>query len=263
MFGKRLTLIYWSVVVHIICSPIGLAQLDEDTIVGIWLFDEGKGETAKDISKNGNHAKLIEAEWTQDGKHGKAVEFDGTNYVKIAASKSTDDYLDGFTYCLWLKPLSEPGGPHCRVMERNWHCPGIYIGAGTFFASILSGGAMQPAVDVNRGGEYEVGEWTFVALTYDKKLLLLYIDGEVVAETKVGKPDLMKDHDGGAIRLASWKDPGWNFKGVIDEVGVFNKGLSADTLNDISSKGLEEAMSVSAEDRLTTTWGDLKAFYHY
>ena len=47
MFGKRLTLIYWLVVVHIICSPIGLAQLDEDTIVGIWLFDEGKGERQK------------------------------------------------------------------------------------------------------------------------------------------------------------------------------------------------------------------------
>ena len=79
MFGKRLTLIYWSVVVHIICSPIGLAQLDEDTIVGIWLFDEGTGKTAKDISKNGNHAKLVDAKWTQDGKHGKQV--------KIAASK--------------------------------------------------------------------------------------------------------------------------------------------------------------------------------
>ena len=50
---------------------------------------------------------------------------------------------------------------------------------------------------------------------------------------------------------------------MIDEVRVFNKGLSADTLNDISSKGLEKAMSVSAEDRLTTTWGDLKAFHHY
>ena len=59
MFGKRLTLIYWSVIVHIICSPIGLAQLDKDTIVGIWLFDEGKEETAKDISENGNHAKLV------------------------------------------------------------------------------------------------------------------------------------------------------------------------------------------------------------
>ena len=112
MFGKRLTLIYWLVVVHIICSPIGLAQLDKDTIVGIWLFDEGKGETAKDISENGNHAKLVGAKWTDDGQRGKGVEFDGTNHVKIAATKSTDDYLDGFTYCLWIKPMRIPGGDH-------------------------------------------------------------------------------------------------------------------------------------------------------
>ena len=84
------------------------AKVDPETTVGIWLFDEGKGDTAKDISKNGNHAKLVGAKWTQ-GKHGKAVEFDGTNHVKIAASKSTDDYLDGFTYCLWIKPLGAAG----------------------------------------------------------------------------------------------------------------------------------------------------------
>ena len=27
---------------------------------------------------------------------------------------------------------------------------------------------------------------------------------------------------------------------MIDEVGVFNKGISADTLNDIASKGIEK-----------------------
>ena len=42
MFGKGLTLICWLVVMYLMCSPIGLAKLDEDAIVGIWLFDEGK-----------------------------------------------------------------------------------------------------------------------------------------------------------------------------------------------------------------------------
>ena len=263
MFGKRLTLIYWSVIAHIICSPIGLAQLDKDTIVGIWLFDEGKGETAKDISENGNHAKLVGAKWTDDGQRGKGVEFDGTNHVKIAATKSTDDYLDGFTYCLWIKPMRIHGGDHCRVIERNWHNPGIFIGPKDFFASIVSGGGMQPAVGQNRGGKPEVDKWMFIALTLDQNQLLLYVDNEVVSKTKVGKPDLTNNADGGAIYLAQYKRAGWDYIGVIDEVGIFNKGLSADTLNDISSKGLEEAMSVSAEDRLTTTWGDLKAFHHY
>ena len=62
----------------------------------------------------------------------------------------------------------------------------------------------------------------------------------MVAKTKVGKPDLTNNADGGAIYLAQYKRAGWDYVGVIDEVGVFNKGLSADTLNDISSKDLEK-----------------------
>ena len=264
MFGKRLTLIYWSVVVHIICSPIGLAQLDEDTIVGIWLFDEGKGETAKDISGNGNHAKLVGAEWTDDGQRGKGVEFNGTNHVKIAATKSTDDYLDGFTYCLWIKPMRIHDGDHSRVIERNWHNPGIYIGPKDFFGSIVSKGALQPAAGQNRGGKPEAGKWTFIALTHDNTLLRLYVDNELVAKTKIGKPDLKNEHDGGAIWLASWKAAGWSFAGVIDEVGIFNTGLSADTLKDISVQGFEKHMSVvSANNRLTTKWGLLKKTNQY
>lgn len=234
------------------------AKIDPGTTIGIWLFDEGKGEIAKDISKNGNHAKLVGAKWTQ-GKHGKAVEFDGTNHVKIAASKSTDDYLNGFTYCLWIKPLSAAGNDHVRIIERNWHNPGIYIGPKNFFGSIVSGGALQPAVGQSRGGKPEVGKWTFIALTHDKNLLLLYVDNELVAKTKIGKPDLKNEHDGGSIWLASWKAPGWSFAGVIDEVGIFNTELSADTLKDISAQGFEKHMSaVSTDNRLTTKWGLLK-----
>ena len=239
------------------------AKVDPETTVGIWLFDEGKGDTAKDISKNGNHAKLVGAKWTQ-GKHGKAVEFDGTNHVKIAASKSTDDYLDGFTYCLWIKPLGAAGKDHVRIIERNWHNPGIYIGPKDFFGSIVSKGALQPAVGQSRGGKPEAGKWTFIALTHDNTLLRLYVDNELVAKTKIGKPDLKNEHDGEAIWLASWKAAGWNFAGVIDEVGIFNTGLSADTLKDISVQGFEKHMSVvSANNRLTTKWGLLKKTNQY
>ena len=82
---------------------------------------------------------------------------------------------------------------------------------------------------------------------------------ELVAKTKIGKPDLNNEHDGGSIWLASWKAPGWSFAGVIDEVGIFNTELSADTLKDISAQGFEKHMSaVSIDNRLTTKWGLLK-----
>ena len=50
---------------------------------------------------------------------GKGIEFNGTNHVVIPASKTVNDFLDGFTYLLWVKPLGNPSGPHVRLIERD------------------------------------------------------------------------------------------------------------------------------------------------
>ena len=36
----------------------GYAQIDQKAIVGVWLFDEGKGDTALDSSGNGHDGKI-------------------------------------------------------------------------------------------------------------------------------------------------------------------------------------------------------------
>ena len=53
------------------------AEIDPETVVGVWLFDEGEGEIAGDSSENGNGGKIFGAKWV-DGKFGKALDFDGT-----------------------------------------------------------------------------------------------------------------------------------------------------------------------------------------
>ena len=102
-------------------------------------------------------------------------------------------------------------------------------------------------------------EWSFVALTHDGQTLVLYVDGEVAADLDVGEPDFTEQHDGGSIWLTRWKGAaGWDFTGVLDEVAIFNTALSEDDLGTIMTEGLEKALSVSAINRLTTTWGDIK-----
>lgn len=102
-------------------------------------------------------------------------------------------------------------------------------------------------------------EWSFVALTHDGKTLVLYVDGEVVGDLDVGKPTFTQDNDGGSIWLTRWKGgAGWDFKGVLDEVAIFNAPLSEDDLNTVMTEGLEGALAVSPAGKLTTTWGDLK-----
>jgi hypothetical protein len=228
------------------------ANIDPDSIVGIWLLDEGNGNNVKDSSGNGNDGKIDGAEWTE-GKLGQGLEFDGTAKVQIPPSESIDDVFDGFTYLLWIKPTGQPPNAHTRVIERDWHNPTIMIGPTDFYASIAVN-ADQAQTNV-RGGAWEMNEWSFVAITHDGNTLTLYVDGESVADKDVGKPDDKPNSD---IRLASWKNPGWTYIGVLDEVAIFNTPLPEKDLKQIMNIGLEEALAVSSSGKLATTWGMLK-----
>jgi len=73
------------------------AKVNPNSIVGVWLLDEGKGTEIKDLSSNKNNGKVVGAKWV-DGKRGKALEFDGTSHAEIPASASTDDYVNGFIF---------------------------------------------------------------------------------------------------------------------------------------------------------------------
>lgn len=164
------------------------SAIDPESIVGIWLLDEGQGNVIKDTSVNGNDGEIIGAKWT-DGKIGKGLEFNGANRAEIPGSKSIDDYRDGFTYLLWVKPTGNPPNANTRVIERDWHNPTIQIGANDYYGSIAANGD-QAQTNV-RGGAWEMDEWNFVAITYDGNILKLFVDGEFVGEKQL--ENLMKN----------------------------------------------------------------------
>lgn len=244
-----------------ISTETGYAKIDPKSVVGIWLLDEGKGDVAKDMSGNKNDGKIVGAKWA-DGKFGKALEFDGVSHVEIPASKTTDDILNGFTYLIWVKPTSPPPNVNTRIIERDWHNPTIQIGPADFYGSIAIAGN-QANTNV-RGGSWKLGNWSFVAITYDGSTtnLKLYVNAEMVNKKDVGKPDAKANFTAppnqGAIWLATWKAPGWDFRGVLDEAGVFNTLLSDADLKDIMNNGLEKAASVSSVGKMALTWGYIK-----
>jgi len=237
----------------------GYTAIDPGSIVGIWLLDEGQGDLAGDTSGNGNDGTVVGGKWTE-GMFGKALEFDGISHVEILASKTTDDFMDGFTYTIWAKPMSSPPNANTRVIERDWHNPTIQIGATDFYGSIAVNGD-QASTHV-RGGTWEMGEWSFVAITYDGAILKLYVDGKMVNEKDVGVPDAGPNntpppHEG-AIWLGAWKAAGWDFKGVLDEAGVFNVPLSDGDIKNIMDNGLQSLAAVSNIGKMATVWGHVK-----
>jgi hypothetical protein len=58
--------------------------------------------------------------------------------------------------------------------------------------------------------------------------------------------------------LATWKAPNWDFRGILDDVGVFNTPLKVGDINNIMRDGLEKASAVSPRRKMTVMWGDLK-----
>jgi hypothetical protein len=71
--------------------------------VGYWAFNEGSGTTAKDGSGNGNNGTITGAMWNQNGKFGRALQFDGVNDQVTLPLAMTAMPL---TIEMWVNPAS-------------------------------------------------------------------------------------------------------------------------------------------------------------
>ena len=77
------------------------AEIDPDTVVGVWLFDEGKGDVATDASGNGLDGEFNGKPKWVEGKFGEALEFDGKSaYVQVPAHENPNDAI---TVSAWAK----------------------------------------------------------------------------------------------------------------------------------------------------------------
>jgi len=89
---------------------------------------------------------------------------------------------------------------------------------------------------------------------------VLYINGEKVGEeaARVGTP-IVGDWDSGA-RVGVNIDDNRPFTGLMDDLNIWKRGLSAEEVNDIMNNGLGATLTaVEAQGKLATTWGKLKA----
>ena len=87
---------------------LSVAEVSVDDAIGIWLFDEGRGNVAKDSSPNGNDGELIAGPKWVEGKFGGALEFDGSGTsVETESADKLNEFELGdktdFTVTAWFK----------------------------------------------------------------------------------------------------------------------------------------------------------------
>ena len=197
--------------------------------VAQWDLDEGKGDTVRDASGNGNDGKVHGAKWVKLPK-GYALEFDGSNdYVNCGRGRSLD-ITGPVTLEAWINPLAKPAGETGIVGKFFSSYMLSYYGDDNCWWYIASGTNHTKAHLIRN-------EWQHVAVTFDGESLASYVNGRLISKEKTKFPAPNSGNDfliGCAIPDAQAKDPAYAkisfFKGMVDAVRVYDRALTAEEI---------------------------------
>ncbi len=188
-------------------------------------FEEAAGAIA--VNESGATDGDVEgATRANGGRFGRAMWFDGEDDMVTVAADPALGLTTGMTLEAWVRPdratdwrtvlLKEASGGMAYALYSDTPANQASVRAGLGGDLGVEGG---PAVDPN--------EWTHLAATYDGSILRLYVGAELVAS--IAYQGELPEGDGpltiGANRL--W---GERFGGLIDEVRVYNRNLTADEI---------------------------------
>src|SRR5207245_941912 len=73
-------------------------------LVAAYSFNEGTGTTVADSSGNGNAGTLSGTTWTNGGKYGRALVFNGTSARVTINNSASLQLTTGMTLEAWVKP---------------------------------------------------------------------------------------------------------------------------------------------------------------
>ena len=276
--------------------PLGAWLFDE----GLGQLNRVATGTLKDTSGNGHDGEIIGSPKWRWGKYGAALQFgldpddnEGTGWSYIKVPYHPDLDLSKFTFTAWIK-VSAALEPSQMIINREVNADlrnyALWIrtpddgelggqGDSGHFACAI--GSTFPAVKhigVKKTSPVTDNQWHFVACSFDGQTMTAYIGGkkEAAEENKVdqglrprpnkpkGAPLLI-----GARALHGWEGNQRPFikgvegiSGLIDEVALFNTGLTGEEIKGIMDMGLAgkyEYLAVNRVGKLATTWASLKA----
>ena len=187
-------------------------------------FDEATGTTAIDVSGLGNAGTIAGATRTTAGRFGGALSFDGVNDWVTVADAASLDLTTGMTLEAWVKPTALTGWRTVMLKETasglayaayandDVPTPAGYVRVGTVDRAVRTGSAISTT------------NWTHLATTYDGTALRLYVNGTLANTTAVSGPIATSAR---ALRIGGNAIWGEYFAGLIDEVRVYNRALTA------------------------------------
>ena len=239
--------------------------------IAAWLFDEGEGRIARDVTGNGHDGQIIDNVKWKRGRFGGVLEFGpGRPWGHVLIPHQDGLVLNHFTMTARIRigrsraPLQMIIGKEQtrdRMSYSMWIDSDGQLKIGTFaifpvIGSITTGHTEKIADDL----------WHFVAGVYNRKTLVAYIDGTLFGEVRwIGKP--IAGDEGPLLPMkvaplmigATSPNAVDGIEGLIDDVGLFNVALNQNQLQTIMEEGLLKYLAINPRSKLATTWGQIKS----
>lgn len=200
---------------------------DNTGLIGYWSFEDATGTKATDFSGNGNTGTLAGSggannlpQWVA-GKRGKALSFDG-NDDRVDLGSGINITTQG-SFCLWYN-LNSTADSYAEILTKESGTTQFTIGryAATDRLYFYDG----TNTDTTALG-YGYNQWVHLCVVINSGALQYYLNG-VAADTGTTVNPLNTLSANTSIGINN----GQNFKGLIDDVRIYNRALSAaDVLN--------------------------------
>jgi hypothetical protein len=198
-------------------------------------FNEGAGSVTVDGSGFGNNGALVNgAAWSASGHQGAALSFSANGWVNIPDAASLD-LTSAMTIEAWVRPTSGTGWRTVMLKEAT---------NALSYALYSANNASRPGTWTSTSGaDYFVlgtaavptNAWTHLATTYDGATLRFFVNG-VQVNSRTGVPPISPSN--GPLRIGGNGVWGEYFRGLIDDVRIYNRALTATEIQTDMNTGI-------------------------
>jgi hypothetical protein len=220
--------------------------------ISYWKFDETGGTTAYDENTaNANDGSLMNgaAFFDDAGERGRVLSLDGLDDYVDAGNDASLNLQGSLTMAAWIKPDTFGLGSGGRIAERGdgntagyvFYIYGSTLSSISYFAS---GGTFADARSA-----VTTGQWQHVAVVYDQSAatVTFYKDGSQEG-SPIAYTDAPPDSSGYSFIIGNRLDLKRTFDGLIDDLMVYGRALSADEIQQIYSVSLTQCENDNDND---------------
>jgi hypothetical protein len=215
---------------------VGAADAVEPNLVAHWKFDEGAGTIAYDSAGDNDGTLVNGPTWTV-GQIGGALDFDGDNdYVVVADDESQQITTNQITLSAWIKLDADVGNTQRRIICKqeaaciSWGLEifgdGYYGSTGNQLVFHDSDGktAWRNCISPTDLG---LSQWYHVAVTDNAGEIRIYLDGQLNQSSNGGYG--IPENISAPINIGCVENDKF-FNGVIDDVRIYDRALSAEEI---------------------------------